>query len=466
MNSLMDEPCINLKEGIDLKDLKDPNSEGVVFEVEEEQQPLETERMNTYFDTEEIVRNLYQPDDSSSCDDDEDDDRSPFERRMSKMEDITEEHNGRVMKKVLTPGAGPVVPPNSLLKVHYNGYLELADEPFDSSRLRNCEERKRLGKGEMFIGFEIAVSSMKKGELSRFIIHPDYAYGKMGCPPRIPADAFLMYEIELLHFVEKDEVDDFYRMSPDDRRAVTFENICKVCKAEKAEAEEFYKNHMWRKALAKYLKACRVFEEYHLKNDEEEQYQQKQLLKIFTNIANCYVKCCEPKRALPFANRALEIDPKHVKAYFWKAKAHHSLANFDQARQNLVKAQKLSPSSAEIRTELIKLNKDFEQFKLKESSYCRKMFSSSIGETDELKEVKPNTQDETSACSEDFKQAFKARLDAFIKDKDIDQLPFPSYQLSVPEIEYMIATAEQMGLDTVQQGEGRFVNFSIKKKKK
>ena len=32
-------------------------------------------------------------------------------------------------------------------------------------------------------------------------------------------------------------------------------------------------------------------------------------------------------------------------------------------------------------------------------------------------------------------------------------MPFPSYQLSVPEIEYMIETAEQMGLDTVQHGE-------------
>ena len=43
--------------------------------------------------------------------------------------------------------------------------------------------------GEMFIGFEIAVSSMKKGELSRFIIRPGYAYGKMGCSPRIPENA-------------------------------------------------------------------------------------------------------------------------------------------------------------------------------------------------------------------------------------------------------------------------------------
>ena len=30
---------------------------------------------------------------------------------------------------------------------------------------------------------------MKKNEISRFLIEPQYAYGKMGCPPRIPADS-------------------------------------------------------------------------------------------------------------------------------------------------------------------------------------------------------------------------------------------------------------------------------------
>ncbi len=41
----------------------------------------------------------------------------------------------------------------------------------------------------MIEGWEIAVSSMKKEELSRFIVAPDYAYGALGCPPRIPKDA-------------------------------------------------------------------------------------------------------------------------------------------------------------------------------------------------------------------------------------------------------------------------------------
>ena len=36
--------------------------------------------------------------------------------------------------------------------VHYNGYLEYSDEPFDSSRLRNKMQQFRLGSGEVIPG--------------------------------------------------------------------------------------------------------------------------------------------------------------------------------------------------------------------------------------------------------------------------------------------------------------------------
>ena len=38
-------------------------------------------------------------------------------------------------------------------------------------------------------GFDVALATMRKGEISRFIFSPDYAYREMGCPPRIPPNA-------------------------------------------------------------------------------------------------------------------------------------------------------------------------------------------------------------------------------------------------------------------------------------
>ena len=55
--------------------------------------------------------------------------------------------NGNVLKKILSKGIGDVVPEGATVRVHYNGYLEYSDEPYDSSRLRNRPKQFRLGQG-------------------------------------------------------------------------------------------------------------------------------------------------------------------------------------------------------------------------------------------------------------------------------------------------------------------------------
>lgn len=39
---------------------------------------------------------------------------------------------------------------------------------------------------------------MKKGELARLTCKPEYAYGEAGSPPKIPPNATLIFEVELL----------------------------------------------------------------------------------------------------------------------------------------------------------------------------------------------------------------------------------------------------------------------------
>ena len=40
--------------------------------------------------------------------------------------------------------------------------------------------------------------SMKRGEKADLLIKSEYAYGKMGSPPKIPGDATLLFTVELL----------------------------------------------------------------------------------------------------------------------------------------------------------------------------------------------------------------------------------------------------------------------------
>ena len=47
-------------------------------------------------------------------------------------------------------------------------------------------------------GWDQGVASMKKGELCVLTCTPEYAYGARGSPPKIPANATLQFEVELI----------------------------------------------------------------------------------------------------------------------------------------------------------------------------------------------------------------------------------------------------------------------------
>ena len=46
----------------------------------------------------------------------------------------------------------------------------------------------------------MGVLSMNKGELAKFTLKPDFAYGASGSPPKIPPNSSLVFEVELFDF--------------------------------------------------------------------------------------------------------------------------------------------------------------------------------------------------------------------------------------------------------------------------
>jgi len=46
--------------------------------------------------------------------------------------------------------------------------------------------------------WDIGVSTMHEGEIAVFECHSAYAYGQNGSPPKIPGDATLIFEVELI----------------------------------------------------------------------------------------------------------------------------------------------------------------------------------------------------------------------------------------------------------------------------
>ncbi|KAL1473605.1 hypothetical protein MTO96_021897 [Rhipicephalus appendiculatus] len=117
--------------------------------------------------------------------------------------DITPEKNGGVFKEILTPGTGEETPGDGCsVSVHYTGKLVDGTE-FDSSRLRGKFDFN-LGTGSVIKAWEIGIKTMKKGEVAILTCAPDYAYGDKGSPPKIPPNATLIFEVELLEWKLED----------------------------------------------------------------------------------------------------------------------------------------------------------------------------------------------------------------------------------------------------------------------
>lgn len=99
--------------------------------------------------------------------------------------------------EILKQGTGVEAKNGDKITVHYTGFLEDGTK-FDSSIDRGTPFNFTLGAGQVIEGWDIGVLGMKVGEKRKLTIAPDLAYGVGGVPGVIPANAFLIFEVELL----------------------------------------------------------------------------------------------------------------------------------------------------------------------------------------------------------------------------------------------------------------------------
>jgi FKBP-type peptidyl-prolyl cis-trans isomerase len=98
-------------------------------------------------------------------------------------------------------GDGPVPKPGSMVKADYSGWLT-DGKLFDSSVKRGAPITFNTSSG-MIKGWLEGVATMKVGGIRRLEIPSDLAYGPRGAPPVVPANADLVFEIELVS-IEKE----------------------------------------------------------------------------------------------------------------------------------------------------------------------------------------------------------------------------------------------------------------------
>jgi len=95
-------------------------------------------------------------------------------------------------------GTGEEAREGKILEVHYTGWLKDGGAKFDSTQ--DCAQplTLRLGAGDVVKGLDEGLVGMRAGGKRRLTVPPELGFGKEGGGERIPPDATLIYEVELL----------------------------------------------------------------------------------------------------------------------------------------------------------------------------------------------------------------------------------------------------------------------------
>lgn len=296
----------------------------------------------------------------------------PFDEKIVNMEEI--EPQG-VYKRIINRGSGPVIKPNNAIVYHYTAYLENLDEPFDSSILRGKPHYHRLDQDSMVPGLMIGILTMKKGEKSEIVIYPKYGFGELGVPPRIPGDSSILYIVQIIQVFQEGTLSNFSLMSLEEQEKFSFDEIIKMCNVERISGNTYFKDERYKEASLRYRKAILVLEQYAYKSAEDEKEANELLSKLYPNIANTYIKLKKLRPAMTYSKRALLINPNNIKALYHYGTAKYMNADYDEAKDLLLRAKKLKPTCTAIDSALQKLEHRIKLDSITEHNLYKKMSS-------------------------------------------------------------------------------------------
>ncbi|XP_060874795.1 inactive peptidyl-prolyl cis-trans isomerase FKBP6 [Metopolophium dirhodum] len=309
----------------------------------------------------------------------------------------------KVLKILLNSGIGQVVPENYVVLIHYIAYISNLQEPFDVTYLQGRRPKRfTLGNGELIPGLEIGIKTMTTGENARFIIKPELAYRELGCPPRIPPNATILFDVHLVSFLSPESIITFDR---ENRDPDAFnKNLVQVKKLH-FEANEQFKLKNTDKAVFKYNRALELLHIAGCKNDNEEIEMMKYLNRIYTNLSLCYLKQCAFNKVCRMGIEALKyserFSKRSTKLFFNWGKALRLLKDFTEAKKKLEIARKLEPQNETIQGEIHKLQKD-------------KEFHRNV----ELITLKDDNADDNERLAPEFWEVFNTHLTEFYTGND------------------------------------------------
>jgi len=284
---------------------------------------------------------------------------------MSEAEyvDVSKAQDGGVMKKITQAApedaSGPP-PDGNEVTAHYTGTLASDGSKFDSSRDRGKPFKFTIGQGMVIKGWDEGFASMKVGEKAILKIRSDYGYGDSGSPPKIPAKAELLFDVELLGFAEKQK--ERWQMSTEER--------LKVADDMKALGTENFKKKLFLEATAKYEEAAEYAVEEGISGNDVPDGEKQLYVSCWSNAAMCYIKLNEWTDATRACNKVLEIDSEqnNIKVLYRRGLARTHLGMYKEAKADLMDAYKIDNANKDVRKALAQLKQEVANAKKKEKA--------------------------------------------------------------------------------------------------
>ncbi|CAL8316838.1 unnamed protein product [Merluccius merluccius] len=278
--------------------------------------------------------------------------QGPFALLALRMKDVMGE--GGFRKEVVQPGEGPTIPREASVLLYYSAFLEYADQPFDTTYNFKYPRMMKLGRDVTLAGLELGLLTMKKGEFSRFLLQPEYAYGEMGCPPLIPPAATILYEVQLVDYFDTAQSDHFMALEPDEQNALPLSVLVSVANTLRSFGNRCFNQGRYDNAKDRYKQVMAALMN-RLKEKEEEEAVKALLLPVYLNLTLTELRLESPRKALKYANRALDIDPQNTKALFRCGQVYMDMHEYEQAQNVLIMAQAKKPFDCDINSLLMKV---------------------------------------------------------------------------------------------------------------
>lgn len=278
-----------------------------------------------------------------------------------KHEDVTPNKDGGVLKALIKKGEG-YSKPNDDATVEVDLIGRYNDTVFEK-RVANFSLDEASDHG-ITKGLEIAIKSMQKNESATFELSPNYAFGKEGKSEfNIPSDANIEYDITLKSFE-----------NPKESWNMTSEEKLEQSEFVKNKGTNYFKSGKYDIALKYYKKIIKYLENESDLDEEKDKLKKSLLLAGYLNTAACHLKLEDYIEARKNCDKALNMDPKNIKALFRRGQALMGVKEFEAAKTNFKSVIDLDPSNKAAQQQTAVCTVKVKQILEKEKQTYRNMF--------------------------------------------------------------------------------------------